>query len=238
MAAAWLVGTEAIGSAAAAVVLHEGGGAQIADGGQLPTEFVAAVGQSGGISWIGHGAAPVLLAHKPNNQTGKPSRNTRQLSISRVLGSSLDPSSSPRLDRILNLSLLHATNPHYTLVHLTCRSGGGSQRPPRPHHFNDHLSLAPPPVEYFGLSLTIIRDSILHSSFAIRDGPADDFRSRRVSIGITPRVVLALTRQGRPRASKHGRDWLCDQWPVAALDRPSARHPGGRPRKAVSALSL
>ena len=80
---------------------------------------------------------------------------------------------------------LHTPN---TLVHLTCRSGGGSQRPPRPHHLNDHLSLAPPPVEYFGLSLTIIRDRILHSSFAMRDGPADDFRSRRVSIGITPRA--------------------------------------------------
>ena len=78
MAAARLVGTEAIGSAVAAVVVvHEGGRAQIADGGQLPTEFVAAAEQSGGISWIGHGAAPVLLAHKTNNKTVKPSRNTR-----------------------------------------------------------------------------------------------------------------------------------------------------------------
>ena len=50
-------------------------------------------------------------------------------------------------------------------------------------------------------------------------------------LGITPRGVLALIRQGRLKAAKRGRDWLCDKRSVAALARPGARHPGGRPRK-------
>ena len=57
MAAVFLVGAEATGPAAAAVVLHEGAGPQVTEGAELAEEFVAAEGEGGGIRWIGHGAA-------------------------------------------------------------------------------------------------------------------------------------------------------------------------------------
>jgi len=40
VAAVLLIGTDAIGSAAAPAVLNDGAGPQIANGGQLPTKFV------------------------------------------------------------------------------------------------------------------------------------------------------------------------------------------------------
>ena len=61
VAAVLVVGTEALGSAIAAVVLRGGAGPQIADGGELPTEFFAVGGEVGGIRQFGYGATPLLL---------------------------------------------------------------------------------------------------------------------------------------------------------------------------------
>ena len=48
MATAFPVGTPAVGPSAAAVVLDEGAGPQVADVGELAEEFIAAVGECGG----------------------------------------------------------------------------------------------------------------------------------------------------------------------------------------------
>ena len=56
-------GAAAAGLAALAVVLHEGAGPQIADGGELLPQLVAAGGQGGEVERDGQGGPPFLLAY-------------------------------------------------------------------------------------------------------------------------------------------------------------------------------
>ena len=110
MAGLLLVGTEAIGPAAAAVIVHQGAWPQVANGGQLPQQFVAAVGQGGGIERIGHGEHLLLLVYNTNNRRSI-APDTRQRSTKEALRGSLEASDSPA---IRSQTRIQPVQPHET----------------------------------------------------------------------------------------------------------------------------